>query len=126
MLFRSAAPMNSEKEIQGYLERITLTEDETQALYNLARAWAERVTCTIEEIAEKIAYLVQKTAETLVDIAGTILEELEKAISDIETEPRVRRRKAERDRARRIEQRYRAEIRRCERERPYRRIYKPP
>ena len=32
----------------------------------------------------------------------------------------------ERDRARRIEQRYRAEIRRCERDKPYRRIYKPP
>ena len=118
--------MNSEERLQAYFERMTLTGDEARALYNLARAWAERVTCTIEEIAEKIAYLVQKTAETLVDIAGTILEELEKAISDIETEPRVRRRKAERDRARRIEQRYRAEIRRCERERPYRRIYKPP
>ena len=72
--------MNSEREIQGYFARMTLTD----------------------------------------------LEELEKAISDIETEPRARRRKAERDRARRIEQRYRAEIRRCERERPYRRIYKPP
>ena len=44
--------MNSEKEIQGYFERMTLTEDEARALYNLARAWAERVTCTIEEIAE--------------------------------------------------------------------------
>ena len=107
--------MNSEREIQGYFARMTLTDDEAQALYNLARAWAERVACTIEEIAE-----------TLVDLAGKILEELEKAISDIETEPRARRRKAERDRARRIEQRYRAEIRRCERERPYRRIYKPP
>ena len=105
--------MNSEREIQGYFARMTLTDDEAQALYNLARAWAERVACTIE-------------AETLVDLAGKILEELEKAISDIETEPRARRRKAERDRARRIEQRYRAEIRRCERERPYRRIYKPP
>lgn len=119
--------MNSEKEIQGYFERMTLTEDEAQALYNLARAWAERVACTIEEIAEKILYLVQKTAETMVDIVGIILEELEKAVSDIETvEPGARRRKAERDRTRAIEQRYRAEIRRCERERPYRRIYKPP
>ena len=118
--------MNSEKEIQGYFERMTLTEDEARALYNLARAWAERVTCTIEEIAEEVAYLVQKTAETVVDVAGRILEELGKAISDSETEPRARRRKVERDRARRIEQRYRAEIRRCEREKPYRRIYKPP
>ncbi len=118
--------MNSEREIQGYFARMTLTDDEAQALYNLARAWAERVACTIEEIAEEIAYIMQKSAETLVDLAGKILEELEKAISDIETEPRARRRKAERDGARRIEQRYRAEIRRCEREMPYRRIYKPP
>lgn len=118
--------MNSEKEIQTYFERIGLTDDELQTVYNLARAWAERVTCAIQEIVEEIAYLIQKSTETLVDVAGKILEELEKAISDIETEPRARRRKAERDRARRIEQRYRAEIRRCERERPYRRIYKPP
>ena len=118
--------MNSEKELQAYFERIALTEYEAQALYNLVRAWAERVTCTIEEIAEEVAYLVQKTAETVVDVAGRILEELGKAISDSETEPRARRRKVERDRARRIEQRYRAEIRRCEREKPYRRIYKPP
>ena len=118
--------MNSEKGLQAYFERIALTEYEAQALYNLVRAWAERVACTIEEIAEEVAYLVQKTAETVVDVAGRILEELGKAISDSETEPRARRRKVERDRARRIEQRYRAEIRRCEREKPYRRIYKPP
>lgn len=118
--------MNREKEIQGYLERIALTEYEARALYSLAREWAERVTCTIEEIEEKIAYLVQETVETVVDVAGRILEELGKMISDTETEPRARRRKVERDRARAIEQRYRAEIRRCEREKPYRRIYKPP
>lgn len=118
--------MNSEKELQAYFERMALTEYEAQALYNLAREWAERVTCTTEEIAEEIAYLIQKTAETVVDVAGRILEELEKMISDTETEPRARRRKVERDRARDIEQRYRAEIRRCEREKPYRRIYKPP
>ena len=118
--------MNSEKELQAYFERMALTEYEAQALYNLAREWAERVTCTTEEIAEEIAYLIQKTAETVVNVAGRILEELEKMISDTETEPRARRRKVERDRARDIEQRYRAEIRRCEREKPYRRIYKPP
>ena len=49
-----------------------------------------RVTCTIQEIVEEIAYIMQKSAETLVDLAGKILEELEKAISDIETEPRAR------------------------------------
>lgn len=114
--------MNSEKELQAYFERMALTEYEAKALYSIAREWAERVTCT----AEEIAYLVQKTVGTVVDVAGRILEELGKMISDTETEPRARRRKAERDKARAIEQRYRAEIRRCEREKPYRRIYKPP
>ncbi len=118
--------MNSEKEIQTYFERIGLTDDELQTVYNLAREWAEKAVCTIQEIAEEIAYLVQKTAETLVDVAGRILEEPEEAISVAETEPRAQRRKRERSRARAIEQRYGAEIRRCERERPYRRIYKPP
>lgn len=70
--------MNSEKELQAYFERMALAEDEAQMLYILARAWAEKVTCAIEEIAEEIAYLVQKTAETMVDIAETILEELGK------------------------------------------------
>ena len=51
--------MNSEREIQGYFARMTLTDDEAQALYNLARAWAERVACTIEEIAEEISYIMQ-------------------------------------------------------------------
>lgn len=65
--------MNSEREIQGYFARMTLTDDEAQALYNLARAWAERVACTIEEIAEEIAYIMQKSAETLVDLRGKSL-----------------------------------------------------
>lgn len=86
--------MNSEKEIQTYFERIGLTDDELQTVYNLAREWAEKAVCTIQEIAEEIAYLVQKTAETLVDVAGRILEEPEEAISVAETEPRAQRRNA--------------------------------
>ena len=62
--------MNSEKGLQAYFERIALTEYEAQALYNLVRAWAERAACTIEEIAEEIAQIIQKSAETLVDVAG--------------------------------------------------------
>lgn len=55
------------------------------------------------------------------------LEALAQAIEEsFEMTPRARRRKVERERARHIEQRYRAEIRRCERDKPYRRIYKPP
>ena len=49
----------------------------------------------------------------------------ESGVLDAAMEPRVRRRKQERARAKIIEQRYRAEIRRAENTRIYRRIYKP-
>ena len=54
------------------------------------------------------------------------LDDLRKELEEIGRESRVRRRKMERSRARAIEQRYRAEIHRVERERFCRRIYKPP
>lgn len=67
----------------------------------------------------------RESVESVTDAIKQLFNELEKSgIFDIE--PRHRRRKRERDRARLIEQRYSAEIRRCERERPFRRIYKPP
>lgn len=53
-------------------------------------------------------------------------EEIEIAEMTLEVVPQTRRRKMERGRAQAIEQRYRAEIHRVERERFYRRIYKPP
>lgn len=54
------------------------------------------------------------------------LDDLREELEEIGRESRARRRKMERSRARAIEQRYRAEIHRVERERFYRRIYKPP
>ena len=116
--------MNSENEVQEYFLQIWLTCEESQQLYNIACEWAKRAACTVQEIVEEIAYLVQRTAKMLVDVAGRILEELEESGFFDSTYPRARQR--ERERARIIEQKYRAEIRRCERERPYRRIYKPP
>ena len=55
---------------------------------------------------------------------GLMAQDAIKALSAIEN--RARRRKMERSRAQAIEQRYRAEIHRVERERFCRRIYKPP
>lgn len=72
-----------------------------------------------EEQAERLKECVTLLAEK----AGVSLEE---AAALLEVEPRARRRKKARNRARFIEQRYRAEIRRAEGERIYRRIYKPP
>lgn len=54
------------------------------------------------------------------------LDDLRKELEEIGREGRARRRKMERSRAQAIEKRYRAEIHRVERERFYRRIYKPP
>lgn len=72
-----------------------------------------------EEQAERL----KECATLLAEKAGISLEE---AAALLEVEPRARRRKKARSRARFIEQRYRAEIRRAEGERIYRRIYKPP
>lgn len=72
-----------------------------------------------EEQADRLKECVTLIAEK----AGISLEE---AAALLEVEPRARRRKKARSRARFIEQRYRAEIRRAEGERIYRRIYKPP
>ena len=54
------------------------------------------------------------------------MDDLRAEPEEADKEPRARRRKLERDRAQAIEQRYRAEIHRFERERFYRRIFKPP
>lgn len=72
-----------------------------------------------DEIAQ-IADIVQNIMERLAEIFGEIQEEAERV------EPRARRRRNERSRARMIEQQYRVKIKACERERPFRRIYKPP
>jgi hypothetical protein len=72
----------------------------------------------------------EEQAERLKECAALIAEKagvsLEEAAALLEVEPRAQRRKKARSRARFIEQRYRAEIRRAEGERIYRRIYKPP
>lgn len=64
--------------------------------------------------------------ESACEAAITSLQEFAEELELLDVEPRARRRKRARTRARYIEQHYRAEIRRCERSRLYRRIYKPP
>lgn len=106
-----------------------LTEEERQRVLAIAHEWAERVQIAVKEVAEQffnIIHTVWETLEPAVNALAEYLSELEESGVFDNAEPRVRRRKRERNRARAIEQRYRAEIRRCERERPYRQIYKPP
>ena len=98
------------------------TEEEAEAIKEAARIWAERVRVAIEEaVAEFLRIL---TAVGPSDFEA--LDDLRKELEEIGRESRAQRRKMERSRARAIEQRYRAEIHRVERERFYRRIYKPP
>ena len=96
--------------------------EEAEALQKAARIWAERVRVAIEEAVAEFSRIL--TAVGPSDFEA--LDDLRKELEEIGRESRAQRRKMERSRAQDIEQRYRAEIRRCERERPYRRIYKPP
>ena len=107
------------------MERLALcgwTETSVEEIEKTVRAWAERVQCTVEEMIWAI--------ERIFSAGGTpdfeSMDDLRAELEEADKEPCARRRKLERDRARAIEQRYRAEIHRFERERFYRRIYKPP
>lgn len=98
------------------------TEEEAKAIKEAARIWAERVRIAIEEAVAAFSNILLQIGPP--DLEA--LDDLWKELEEIGRESRVRRRKMERSRARAIEQRYRAEIHRVERERFCRRIYKPP
>lgn len=98
------------------------TEEEAKAIKEAARIWAERVRIAIEEAVAAFSNILLQIGPPDLET----LDDLWKELEEIGRESRVRRRKMERSRARAIEQRYRAEIHRVERERFYRRIYKPP
>lgn len=98
------------------------TEEEAKAIKEAARIWAERVRIAIEEAVAAFSNILLQIGPP--DLEA--LDDLRKELEEIGRESRVRRRKMERSRAQAIEQRYRAEIHRVERERFYRRIYKPP
>ena len=80
----------------------------------------------MRQAAEVLATAFGVVAEAF-NILSDAWEKIEESgVLDIVEEPRARRRKKNRARARVIEQKYRAEIRRVENEHIYRRIYKPP
>ena len=83
--------------------------------------YREKISEFLYEMFKPIFDFIE-SADALAEMAA--LAESVEAI--IKTENRARRRKMERDRVRAIEQRYRAEIHRFERERFCRRIFKPP
>lgn len=102
---------------------------EAERLSEATRTLAEKTGLSTEEAAGAIKQVMQKLRDALeaaVDCLIDAFHEIEEGADGPYIEPRARRRKRERVRARAIEQRYRAEIRRAEGERWYKRIYKPP
>lgn len=99
-----------------------LPEAELEKLQSLAKELVEGVRSFIEAC--------QKAAEVFADNVIPLIEELWENLGIYITAdndpPRAMRRKRNRDRTRMIERRYRAEIRRCEKQRFCRRVYKPP
>lgn len=103
--------------------------NEAGKLAEESAALTERTGLSLEEAAAAISRAIQ----ALWDCVSSTFDRLTTAINELGEEqdtpgiePRARRRKKARSRARLIEQKYRAEIRRAESERWYRRIYKPP
>lgn len=79
------------------------------------------------EALEKAFADIEIMAQEAINLITRRYEELtEQTESAVEVTDNARRRRMARSRARAIEQRYRAEIRRFERDRFCRRIYKPP
>lgn len=78
----------------------------------------------VVEALEKAFAAVGLMAQNAINALSAEYEEIRECA--VEVTDRARRRKMERDRAQAIEQRYRAEIHRFERDRFCRRIFKPP
>ncbi len=107
----------------AFYERSGITEEELTAfIVEVERRLREK----IQAVISAAIAAVEEAIPALVDILTEITRAIEEELAVLDIEPRARRRKRDRERARRIEQEYRAEIRRCERQRFYRRIYKPP
>ena len=102
----------------------SLTEQFAEALntagYEIDWDRLKEIVEALEKAFDDIGIMARAAINAL---SGTVEEITEIIISE---ESRARRRKLGRDRAQAIEQRYRAEIHRFERERFYRRIFKPP
>ena len=116
-----------EKEYFGNIGGV-YEEEQADRLKECVTLIAEKAGISLEEAAA-ISNVLQVITDGLKEVFGSlkyVFQEIEEAAALLEVEPRARRRKKARSRARFIEQRYRAEIRRAEGERIYRRIYKPP
>lgn len=106
-----------------------ITTEQANAAAQVLRAAGiktEKLAETLWRAAEVVAGVFEVLAEAFNILADAWEKIKESGVLEITPESRARRRAQERARAKIIEQRYRAEIRRVENTRIYRRIYKPP
>lgn len=111
------------------IELAGFTAEQAEIIREAARKYAERTMITTEEATEKILdalNFISGAIREAFDKLTAVFRELAEELKPIDIESRARRRKQERERAKMIEKRCRAEIRRAENTRIYRRIYKPP
>lgn len=103
-------------------------DEYTDRVHEVACNLSERTGLSIEEAAEYISKVIQGVKESIISAVDELTRIFEKFEDNgfFDFEPRARRRKAERDRARIAEHIYRTKIKQFERKRPFRRIYKPP
>ncbi len=113
-----------------FYERSGITKEELTAFIDALNAYNAEVERRLREktkaVISAVISAVEEAIPALVDVLKEITRAVEEELAVLNIEHRARRRRRDRERARRIEQEYRAEIRRCERQRFYRRIYKPP
>ena len=105
------------------------SESDADRLEEASRILAVNAGISLEEAVSAIQRVMQylrNGIETAAESLKRIFHEIEEVADTIYIEPCARRRKREQTRRKAIEQRFRAEIRRAEGERIYRRIYKPP
>lgn len=103
--------------------------NEAEKLAEASKILAEKTGISLERAAAAIKEFVQALRDEIEKAFGYVeilFGKIEEAAEILEVEPRHQRRTQARTRAKHIEQRYRAEIRRVENTRIYRRIYKPP
>lgn len=101
-----------------------------ERLQKITCEFAEKAGISMEEAASRISAALQTLTESLKSTFKKVekaFEQLRKSgIFNYGNVSSARRRKAERSRARTIEQVYHGKIRLFERQRPFRRVYKPP
>lgn len=105
------------------------SESDADRLEEAAHALSVNAGISLEEVAgaiQRVMQYLRNGIESAAENLKRIFHEIEEVADTICIEPRARRRKRGRTRRKAIEQRFRAEIRRAEGDRIYRRIYKPP